>query len=111
MLQQEKTDQARKRKERLSNHIKRAPVLADPMTGGRLLHETGVVYDPELPNKCWLAGLQDRGSVALGNAQGPSLDCMLVNGDDTKSGMAVVFGGTSCQMLVKHSQLLTSRHS
>lgn len=60
------------------------------MTGGRLLHEVGL-YDPELPNKCWLTGLQSKGEVPVAGPDGSSINCMLVNGDDTQSGMAVVY--------------------
>ncbi|CAN8103787.1 unnamed protein product [Discula destructiva] len=93
-LQQEQADKARKRRELTKHHVKRAPILSDPMTGVRLLHELRTVYDPELPNKSWLTSLQHKGDVALGLPEAPSVDCMLVNGDDTKTGMAIVYAAT-----------------
>lgn len=56
------------------------------------MREVGL-YDPELPAKSWLSSLQAKGGIVLGNADGPSIDCMLINGHDTRSGMGVVYAG------------------
>lgn len=86
-------DKAHRRQELLATHIKPARVLGDPLTGARLMREMGV-YDPELPPKSWLTALQSKGGVVFGSANGPSVDCMLINGQDAKSGMGVVYAGT-----------------
>lgn len=93
-IQDAAQSEARKRQEVLANHVKPARVLGDPLTGGRLMHEIGL-YDPGLPAKNWLSALQDKGGIVFGNAHGPSVDCMLINGNDTTSGMGVVYAGTS----------------
>lgn len=77
----------------LATHLKPARVLSDPLTGARLMREIGL-YDPELPTKNWLSALQAKGGIVFGTAGGPSVDCMLINGRDTVSGMGVVYAAT-----------------
>lgn len=92
-LQQEQAERSRKRRDAFKGHIKRAHISRAPMTGGRLMQQLGV-HDPELPNKCWLTGLQDKGEVLVCSSPGTGpIQSMLVNGDDTQSGMAVVYAG------------------
>lgn len=96
-LQDAARDKARKRQEVLAAHVKPASILSDPLTGAGLMREIGL-YDPELPAKSWLSSLQAKGGIAFGSADGPSVDCMLINGDDTRSGMGLVYAGMSCDI-------------
>lgn len=93
MLEHAARDKTRKRQERLAAHLKPARVLGDVRTGARLMREIGV-YDPELPAKSWISAMQRMGGIAFGTADGPSIECMLINGHDAQSGMGVVYAGT-----------------
>lgn len=87
---------SRKRNEKLRNQIKRASLFGNPLSGGRLLREFGVL-DLELPAREWTRGLREKGDIPLTlNPRDASIPSMLVNGDDRWSGMGVVLASTSC---------------
>lgn len=89
--------QKRKREEKLKWCLKRSSLLSDPLTGGRLLREFGVV-DPEMPVESWTAGLRQRGEVSFLPGQerdpdAPGISCLLVEGGDEAAGVGMVYAG------------------
>lgn len=95
-IEEQKAERARKRQEKTKDLIKRASVLRNPITGGRLVREFGVV-DRELPVESWTAGLRDKGGISFDMRRNDRhiIKHMIVNGDDTRSGMGVVYASMS----------------
>lgn len=92
---------AAKRQEMLKTHIRRAAVLDHPLVGARLLREFGVVNN-EMPVESWTSGLRDKGAISFhddhddpDNPSAMALSSILVNGDDQRSGMGIVYAGMS----------------
>lgn len=119
-IAEHKADHARKRQEKTKHLIKRSSALRKSMTGRRLLCETGVV-DPELPLESWAAGLRDKDFIYFAGGSGDhgfdpfsDISRIMVNGDDTRSGLGVVYAGMSLStclgmlaILVRQACLLT----
>lgn len=90
--------EARRRLKMREGRIRRSDLLSSqPLTGGRLIREFGVV-DYELPIRSWAGGLRERGEISFSHgAHGverqtsPNLPCFYVDGSDHKSGLGVAY--------------------
>lgn len=101
-IEELKADDTRKRHDQTKDLIKRASVLRNPVTGGRLLREFGRA-DPELPVESWTSGLRDKGGIDFAPNAGPNdhrmVTRMCIDGADTRSGLGVVYASTSSYMI------------
>lgn len=83
--------------EKLKYCVKRSSILGNPLAGGRLLREFGVV-DPEMPVESWTAGLRQRGEVSFLpgqelNPDAPSISSLLVEGGDKADRLGLAYAG------------------
>lgn len=114
-MDEQKADDARKRRAQTAHLIKRAHVLrSNPLTltGGRLLRELGHV-DPEMPVQGWASALRPKGSIDFGPYNRHYAPCAIasiyVDGDDTDSGLGVVYAST-CRSFLAASYIPTDEN-
>ncbi|KAI8226761.1 hypothetical protein K4K55_008341 [Colletotrichum sp. SAR 10_96] len=99
------------RQERLKRHIVRSAVLRDPLLGGFLEAELGVVKRErkirsgggggssfgvnDVPAAAWARGLTDKGDVpfvpSFATGRFPNIPCFWVSGHDDKTGLGVAY--------------------
>lgn len=99
------------RQERLKRHIVRSAVLRDPLLGGFLEAELGVVKRErkirsgggggssfgvnDVPAAAWAKGLTDKGDVpfvpSFATGRFPNIPCFWVSGHDDKTGLGVAY--------------------
>lgn len=101
-IEEQKAQEARKRHDKTKHLIKRASVLHNTLAGRRMVREFGQV-DPGLVVESWSSALRDRGGIDFSPDAEPDdtrmVTQMLINGDDTRSGLGVVYASTNGHVL------------
>ncbi|KAJ0380559.1 hypothetical protein COL26b_001265 [Colletotrichum chrysophilum] len=114
------------RQERLKRHIVRSAVLRDPLLGGFLEAELGVVKRErkirsgggggssfgvnDVPAAAWARGLTDKGDVpfvpSFATGRFPNIPCFWVSGHDDKTGLGVAYATNN----LRHISYRSGRH-